>query len=125
MGEEETISEILVHTLKETHDRLLQDHPDKFSMDGCTAVVCLEYQGSLWTANLGDSRAVLCREGRTVPLTDDHSPMSMTIDNSDTETGRRYSHGNLGPDEYNRIYNAGGFVYEHGVQSGTSEDGFL
>jgi len=90
LEQQEEVSEMLANTLKETHARLLRDHPDKEPMDGCTAVVCLEYQGSLWTANLGDSRAVLCREGRAVALTDDHSPIR--------------------PDEYNRIHNAGGFV---------------
>lgn len=95
LEQQEVVSDILVTTLKETHSRLRRDHPDKHPMDGCTAVVCLEYEGRLWTANLGDSRAVLCRNGRTIALTDDHSPMR--------------------PDEFNRIHNAGGFVHQQGV----------
>eukprot|EP00921_Rhytidocystis_pertsovi_P002969 GHVQ01004952.1.p1 GENE.GHVQ01004952.1~~GHVQ01004952.1.p1 ORF type:complete len:486 (+),score=90.50 GHVQ01004952.1:364-1821(+) len=48
--------------------------------DGCTACVCLVYGPSedgflkFITANAGDSRAVLCREGKAVRLTEDHKP---------------------------------------------------
>lgn len=41
---------------------------------GCTAVVCCVRPDSIVVANAGDSRAVLCRGGRAVPLSFDHKP---------------------------------------------------
>lgn len=58
--------------------------------DGSTACTVLVLGDKLYSANLGDSRAVLCRKGRAVDLTIDHKP------------GR--------PDERTRIAKAGGFV---------------
>jgi len=57
---------------------------------GCTAVVCAITKDLLVVANAGDSRAVLCRAGVAVPLSEDHKP------NHPTET--------------NRIEAAGGYV---------------
>jgi protein phosphatase 2C len=39
---------------------------------GSTAVVALLVRDRLVVANCGDSRAVLCRDARDVPLSDDH-----------------------------------------------------
>lgn len=41
---------------------------------GCTAVVALLYEKLLYIANAGDSRAVLGRNGKAVPLSQDHKP---------------------------------------------------
>mmetsp|Transcript_5284 Transcript_5284/g.12731 ORF Transcript_5284/g.12731 Transcript_5284/m.12731 type:complete len:318 (-) Transcript_5284:166-1119(-) len=41
---------------------------------GCAAVVCIVSQDSISVAHAGDCRAVLCRSGTTVPLTEDHKP---------------------------------------------------
>mmetsp|Transcript_27578 Transcript_27578/g.73491 ORF Transcript_27578/g.73491 Transcript_27578/m.73491 type:complete len:660 (+) Transcript_27578:201-2180(+) len=57
---------------------------------GCAAVVACIVGGWIWCANLGDSRALLCRDGRAVELSLDHKP--------DRE------------DEAERIESAGGFV---------------
>lgn len=46
-------------------------HPDSI---GCTAVVCCVRHDSLVVANAGDSRAVLCRAGHAVALSEDHKP---------------------------------------------------
>lgn len=48
----------------------------------------------LWVANAGDSRAVLCRGGQALALSEDHKPQSET--------------------ERNRITAAGGFVSDVG-----------
>jgi len=45
---------------------------DAASLVGTTAVVALVGSRQLYVANCGDSRAVLCRGGAAVPLTDDH-----------------------------------------------------
>lgn len=41
---------------------------------GCTAVCVLLTEKDIICANAGDSRAVLCRRGRAVPLSEDHKP---------------------------------------------------
>jgi serine/threonine protein phosphatase PrpC len=64
-------------------------HPDNV---GCTAVLSLISQDTIIVANAGDSRAVLSRKGKAVPLSKDHKP-------------------NL-PKESARIIKAGGFISE-------------
>ena len=41
---------------------------------GCAAVVALLMDRTLYVANAGDSRAVLCRAGRAKPMSHDHKP---------------------------------------------------
>ncbi|XP_076898862.1 putative protein phosphatase 2C 24 [Bidens hawaiensis] len=57
---------------------------------GSTAVVAITTPDKIIVANCGDSRAVLCRNGKAVPLSNDHKPDR--------------------PDELNRIQAAGGRV---------------
>ncbi|EIE18289.1 protein phosphatase 2C [Coccomyxa subellipsoidea C-169] len=61
---------------------------------GCTAVVAVLKGQELWVANAGDSRAVLCRGGQALALSEDHKPQS--------------------EGERNRITAAGGFVSDVG-----------
>ena len=65
----------------------LPDHP---LQAGCTSVVVAATPDTLWCANAGDSRAVVCRDGVAIPLSFDHKP------NSEIES--------------TRITKAGGFV---------------
>lgn len=41
---------------------------------GCTAIVTVLKSGKIFAANAGDSRAVLCREGKALALSEDHKP---------------------------------------------------
>jgi protein phosphatase 2C family protein 2/3 len=66
-------------------DPELQDDPA-----GCTAVVALVTSDKIIVANAGDSRCVLSRNGRAIPLSRDHKPKDA--------------------DEYSRILAAGGYV---------------
>eukprot|EP00891_Asterochloris_glomerata_P002141 jgi/Astpho2/2141/Aster-03135 len=50
--------------------------PDHKLQAGCTAVVAVLRGRDLYVANAGDSRAVLCRGGRAVALSEDHKPAS-------------------------------------------------
>ena len=65
---------------------------------GCTAVVAALRGRTLTVANSGDSRAVLCRRGEALPLSEDHKPMH--------------------PTERGRIEAAGGYVNEVGRVNG-------
>ncbi|MBA0794710.1 hypothetical protein Gohar_019015 [Gossypium harknessii] len=58
---------------------------------GSTAVVSIVTSDKIVVANCGDSRAVLCRKGKPVPLSSDHKPDR--------------------PDELDRIQEAGGRVF--------------
>jgi len=42
--------------------------------DGTTVVAAYIREGKLWVANVGDSRAVLCRDGIALAVTEDHRP---------------------------------------------------
>lgn len=62
--------------------------------DGCTAVVCYIAGNTLFCANSGDSRAVLCRAGKAVDLSTDDKPDK--------------------PSEIARIQKLGGFISANG-----------
>jgi len=62
---------------------------------GCTAVVCCVRRDTITVANAGDSRAVLCRRGKAIDMSEDHKP-------------------NL-PGEIARINRAGGCVMEQHI----------
>ncbi|OWM79483.1 hypothetical protein CDL15_Pgr022895 [Punica granatum] len=47
-------------------------HPREVALGGSTAVVALLTPDHIIVGNCGDSRAVLCRGGRAIPLTHDH-----------------------------------------------------
>ena len=68
--------------------------PENKIQAGCTAVVTMIREGKLIVANAGDSRAVLCRGGQAVALSDDHKPAQET--------------------EKSRIEAAGGFLADIG-----------
>ncbi|KAJ3116027.1 Protein phosphatase 2C 2 [Phlyctochytrium bullatum] len=57
---------------------------------GCTAITTLITEKKIYCGNAGDSRAVLSRLGKAVPLSHDHKPVN--------------------PEEQARIKNAGGYV---------------
>ncbi|EEF51485.1 probable protein phosphatase 2C 75 [Ricinus communis] len=49
-------------------------HPMEVALGGSTAVVAILTPEHIIVANCGDSRAVLCRGGRAIPLSVDHKP---------------------------------------------------
>ncbi len=71
----------------------------KYDMEGSTAVTVLLEKDRLWTANLGDSRAVLCRDGEAVAISEDHKPNSAS-EKARVEAlgGNVRWYGYLGPD---------------------------
>ena len=63
---------------------------------GCTAVIAFIIGNMLLCVNLGDSRALLSRQGRVIQLSQDHKPYN--------------------PEEKARIEAAGGNVYQDRTQ---------
>lgn len=70
-------------------------HIDSTNRTGCAAVVLFVHENTLYCANAGDSRCVLCRNGKATPLSYDHKP---------SNTG-----------ELHRIERAGGYVWNRRV----------
>ena len=58
----------------------MNEHEKDFIGDGvgCTANVILITPNHFYIANAGDSRSVLCRAGKAIPLSEDHKPESKT-----------------------------------------------
>jgi len=99
---EEHLRQAVTEACVLTDDEFLARAREREDLDGSTALLCLIYPSrdasSGWRmllANIGDSRAVLCRSHRAVRLTDDHKP------------GRA--------DERRRIESKGGVVDMQGV----------
>eukprot|EP00929_Paragymnodinium_shiwhaense_P087067 TRINITY_DN47376_c0_g2_i2.p1 TRINITY_DN47376_c0_g2~~TRINITY_DN47376_c0_g2_i2.p1 ORF type:complete len:462 (+),score=140.73 TRINITY_DN47376_c0_g2_i2:74-1459(+) len=89
---------------KELRELTIAGNEPKDSADstGTTSVTCVVRGDELLVANIGDSRAVLCRGGKAVMLTEDHKP----------NVAR----------EKERIHAAGGFVQEEALPGGRGMD---
>mmetsp|Transcript_14692 Transcript_14692/g.36607 ORF Transcript_14692/g.36607 Transcript_14692/m.36607 type:complete len:289 (-) Transcript_14692:520-1386(-) len=80
----------MVEAYESTDAQYLKQDAASNREDGCTAVTAVLLGTRLFIANVGDSRAVLCRAGKAVALSVDHKPNSK--------------------EERTRIENAGGVV---------------
>ncbi|MBA3953736.1 protein phosphatase 2C domain-containing protein [Candidatus Dependentiae bacterium] len=89
---QQTLQEALEKTTASLENSKLKDIAQKM---GTTAIVALIKNNDLFVANIGDSRAVLCREGEAIALSDDHKPER--------------------PDEATRIKAAGGHIIKIGL----------
>lgn len=52
-----------------------QEQQNRRSGPGCAAIVVVILGDTLWAANAGDARAVLCRNGAALSLSRDHKPV--------------------------------------------------
>lgn len=84
-GDPPTALHHAIHTVNEEICRIMP-----WSFQGSTGIMTWIVDGTLYTANVGDSRAVLSHRGQAVALSKDHKPTD--------------------PSEYERIHQAGGFV---------------
>jgi protein phosphatase 2C family protein 2/3 len=73
-----------------TDEELKNDPVLRNDGSGCTAVIALLTDSEIYCGNAGDSRCVLCSNGKAVPLSQDHKPSN--------------------DQELKRIQQAGGFV---------------
>ncbi|XP_035227858.1 protein phosphatase 1H-like [Stegodyphus dumicola] len=72
-------------------DRLISIDKRHYTMTGgCTALVAVFMFGKLYVANAGDSRAVICRGSKTIPMSSDFTP--------ETERNRIRKLGQLRPE---------------------------
>lgn len=72
--ESERMSAALVHAFETTDREILTRCRVENGRGGATGVVILRLGETLYAAHCGDSRAVLCRSGEALRLTEDHKP---------------------------------------------------
>lgn len=65
---------LTIHVAVQVDDLVLAVARRDGTRDGATALVVLRLGGALYAAHAGDSRAVLCRDGQSYRLTEDHKP---------------------------------------------------
>jgi protein phosphatase 1L len=88
---EDDVNTILTNSFKETDSEICRFSKQKKINDGSTCTLCLIENDTIYTANAGDSRAILCdKNNNVVELSHDHKPNNK--------------------DEKTRIYDSGGFV---------------
>ena len=90
---ERLLKEMLKSVFSATDDEFIRT--SEFSQHGSTATTALLVGNWLFCANTGDSRTMLCRNFKAMPMTNDHKPSR--------------------EDEANRIRMAGGFVINNRV----------
>jgi serine/threonine protein phosphatase PrpC len=59
-----------------TDSKYKENYPDVCNFCGATAVVCLLLGNKLICANVGDARAILCRNGKALDLSVDHKAVN-------------------------------------------------
>ncbi|XP_022875082.1 probable protein phosphatase 2C member 13, mitochondrial isoform X2 [Olea europaea var. sylvestris] len=77
-------------TYQQTDRDFLESEKDTFRDDGSTASTAVLVGNHLYVANVGDSRTIISKDGKAIPLSEDHKPNRS--------------------DERKRIENAGGVV---------------
>ncbi|KAL8251984.1 hypothetical protein R6Q59_035677 [Mikania micrantha] len=80
----------LSETYQQTDSDFLESEKDNFRDDGSTASTAVLVGNRLYVANVGDSRTIISKAGKAIPLSEDHKPNRS--------------------DERERIENAGGVV---------------
>mmetsp|Transcript_61903 Transcript_61903/g.134130 ORF Transcript_61903/g.134130 Transcript_61903/m.134130 type:complete len:268 (-) Transcript_61903:7-810(-) len=74
LGPSQDVCAALTSAFHQTDENLRRSWYVDAVAQGCTAVVCCVRSDAIFVANAGDSRAVLCRAGRPVALSEDHKP---------------------------------------------------
>eukprot|EP00755_Sulcionema_specki_P018654 Sspe_Gene.67452::Locus_39795_Transcript_2_3_Confidence_0.400_Length_4557::g.67452::m.67452 len=79
--------QVVQHVFEDIDAKLVTEHP----VGGCCAVVLYIRDNRAIIANLGDTRAFLCRDGKAVPLTSDHRPVVQSEADRITAAGGKVS----------------------------------
>ncbi|CAI9092522.1 OLC1v1027779C3 [Oldenlandia corymbosa var. corymbosa] len=61
-------------TYKQTDAKFLESEKDTFRDDGSTASTAVLVDNHLYVANVGDSRTIISKAGKAIPLSEDHKP---------------------------------------------------
>lgn len=81
--ESEDLNESLVNCInrafEETDLKYKKNFPTVANQCGATAVVCVILGNKLVCANVGDARAILCRNGKAIDLSVDHKAVSIIL----------------------------------------------
>lgn len=72
--EEERVQKALIRAFEQTDKEILERCRQEGGRSGATGVVVMRIGQSLYAAHCGDSRAVMCRSGEPLRLTEDHKP---------------------------------------------------
>jgi len=72
--EEERMTAALVHSFEAIDKEILRRCHAENTRGGATGVVVIRIGETIYAAHCGDSRAVLCRRGEPLRLTEDHKP---------------------------------------------------
>jgi len=67
------IMDAIVSSIKKTNDIMENEFPRSF-YEGTTALISFFIENKLYSANLGDSRTILCRDGKAIRVSKDHKP---------------------------------------------------
>lgn len=70
----ESIEKAIIDGFMETDEGFREQAQPSFLIDGTTAITALFTSEKVYVANCGDSRCVLSRSGRAIPLSHDHKP---------------------------------------------------
>lgn len=84
------ISQCITNSFKIIDDKYAKLFPNQCKQCGTTAVVILIVGNKLYSANIGDARGILCRNGKPIDLSVDHKAKR--------------------PDELERIKSQGGYI---------------
>ncbi|EDQ89528.1 uncharacterized protein MONBRDRAFT_36991 [Monosiga brevicollis MX1] len=84
--------------------------------DGCTATVCLALNDVLFTANVGDAKAILVRYKEAPTVADTESVLPMLVDQDIATLVLTKDHNPVVYEERQRIQKAGGSVTDNRVQ---------
>jgi serine/threonine protein phosphatase PrpC len=73
----ESLASCINRAFEEADTKYKQKHPAIANQCGATAVVVLVIGNKLVCANVGDARAVLCRNGKALDLSVDHKAVTL------------------------------------------------
>ncbi|XP_050680774.1 uncharacterized protein LOC126976470 isoform X2 [Leptidea sinapis] len=73
-GEEDEVEEEEADSSDDEWDQSASMTEEPGNDSGCTAVVALLRGNELYVANAGDSRCIICREGKAIDMSIDHKP---------------------------------------------------